>query len=168
MLNQIIEIFKRPPDQKIQRENRPYLDRWFIIPHNRYFNIYLHHFLHSDEDAALHDHPWFNVSVLFHGGYTEHVPKCANGSYPGKVDMHKQIRRKKGDVVFRLGASPHRIELDKDKYGNEVPVWTLFITGPKYREWGFYCKDGWTHWRNFDTLGGCDDSTKPELKKKSD
>ena len=35
-----------------------YLSRWHIIPRNRYFNIYLHKFVGSDDDRALHDHPW--------------------------------------------------------------------------------------------------------------
>lgn len=29
------------------------------------------------------------------------------------------------------------------------PAWTLFITGPKIREWGFHCPNGWRHWREF-------------------
>ncbi|CAN0516096.1 unnamed protein product, partial [Scytosiphon promiscuus] len=32
---------------------------------------------------------------------------------------------------------------------NEGPVWSLFITGPKYREWGFRTAGGWMHWKEF-------------------
>jgi hypothetical protein len=26
---------------------------------------------------------------------------------------------------------------------------SLFMTGPKVREWGFACPKGWVHWRDF-------------------
>mgnify|MGYP000066528385 CR=1 FL=1 len=39
--------------------------------------------------------------------------------------------------------SAHRIELVAG------PVWTLFLTGPFRREWGFHCPQGWRHWRDF-------------------
>jgi len=150
------KTFYRPPNVKIQRDGKPYLDRWHIIPRNRFFNIYLHHFLQSDHDEALHDHPWCNVSLLLTGGYTEWVPVYAKNTYYYEENI-KPIRRSRRGVVFRFGSSAHRIELDRDENGNEIPIWTLFITGPKYREWGFYCKSAWTHWINFDTFGGCSD-----------
>jgi hypothetical protein len=30
-----------------------------------------------------------------------------------------------------------------------APCWTVFITGPIVREWGFHCPKGWVHWREF-------------------
>lgn len=49
-----------------------------------------------------------------------------------------------------------RVELLKDvvRYGRfserrEAACWTLFITGLKVREWGFYCPNGWRHWKLF-------------------
>ena len=62
-----------PPDQVIGGRQRPYLLRWFLIPQNRFLNVYLHRFLRSDDDRALHDHPWWNVSLLLEGAYTEHT-----------------------------------------------------------------------------------------------
>jgi hypothetical protein len=47
----------RPPDFVIGGDS-PYMLRWWIIPRNKFFNIYLHRFLRSDDDRALHDHPW--------------------------------------------------------------------------------------------------------------
>jgi hypothetical protein len=44
-----------------------------------------------------------------------------------------------------------------------MPVWTLFVTGPRVRSWGFWCAHGWRHWKTFtagprgETVGrGCD------------
>ena len=31
----------------------PYLRRWWLIPRNRIFNVYLHHFMRSDDDRVL-------------------------------------------------------------------------------------------------------------------
>jgi hypothetical protein len=30
-----------------------------------------------------------------------------------------------------------------------LPAWTLFITGPRWREWGFHCPQGWIHHDHF-------------------
>jgi len=61
----------RPPDFVIGPSEMPYLRRWWIIPRNRFFNIYLHQFLHSDDDRALHDHMYINLSILLRGRYIE-------------------------------------------------------------------------------------------------
>jgi hypothetical protein len=137
----------RAPDFIIGGADNPYLRRWWVIPRNKWFNIYLHQFLRDDDDRALHDHPWkFNASILLKGRYTEVLPDG------------RKLRRS-GCIYFRPHKAPHRVEL----IGNK-PVWTLFITGPVVREWGFYCPQGWRHWRTFtDTrdkgaIGrGCDD-----------
>jgi len=122
---------RRPPHVVIGDPWNPYLLRWHLIPRNRWFNIYFHVFLRSDDDRALHDHPWWNCSWLLRGGYLEHL---AGG---------KHVLRKPGDVVFRRGEAAHRIELQG------LICATLFITGPHYREWGFHCPQGWRHWREF-------------------
>ncbi|SID67872.1 Protein of uncharacterised function (DUF550) [Mycobacteroides abscessus subsp. abscessus] len=61
------------PHQPIGAEGEaPYLLRWYVIPRNRWLNIYLHKFLRDDDDRALHDHPWWFVSLMLWGQY-----KCA-------------------------------------------------------------------------------------------
>ena len=126
----------RPADQVIGGPARPYMLRWFVIPRNRFFNIYLHHFLRSDDDRALHDHPWWNLSILLRGEYLEHTRD------------HVRLRRR-GYVVLRRATCAHRIELIQTLEGLGRPVWTLFLTGPKIRSWGFHCPQGWRHWREF-------------------
>jgi hypothetical protein len=114
-----------------------YLRRWWLIPRNPIFNVYLHQFLRSDDDRALHDHPWMNCSVLLQGSYVEHTV-AAGG-------INVRTLRQVGDVVVRRsGRMAHRVELV------DGHCWTLFITGPRYREWGFHCPDaGWIHWKRF-------------------
>lgn len=132
----IARITRRPPDFIIGGAERPYIRRWWVIPRNRWFNVYLHQFLRSDDDRALHDHPWSNCSILLRGSYIEHTIAA------GGVN-HKRVLSA-GDVRLRLsGKFAHRIEL------HDGPCWTLFITGPRYRSWGFHCERGWVHWETF-------------------
>jgi hypothetical protein len=127
----------RKPDAVIGGGVRPYMLRWWLIPRNRFFNVYLHLFLRSDDDRALHDHPWLNVSLLLRGAYLEHT--IAEGG----IEHRRELQA--GDFRVRLsGRIAHRIEIHKG------PCWTLFITGPVYREWGFHCpREGWIHWERF-------------------
>jgi hypothetical protein len=129
-------VTNQEPDFVIGDPDDPYMKRWWVIPRNRLFNIYLHEFLHSDDDRALHDHPWlFNVSILLVGSYVEHEIE-----YGG---VNKETRYEAGSVRFRGPRFFHRIEL------REGPTWTLFITGPVVRQWGFACPKGWRHWKDF-------------------
>ncbi|MDF3821966.1 hypothetical protein P3G55_18825 [Leptospira sp. 96542] len=122
----------REPDFIIGGRDNPYLLRWWVIPRNPIFNVYLHCFKRSDDDRALHDHPWlFNASWLLSGGYLEHL-------------FSGVFLRREGAFKFRWGGAPHRVELMSGQ-----PVWTLFITGPRVRRWGFYCPQGWVHWKRF-------------------
>ena len=139
----IKRITRRPPDFVIgsgEEGSKPYMSRWWVIPRNKHFNVYLHHFTHSDDDRALHDHPWWNISVLLFGRYLEHTPT-------------EIIARQAPAIAWRPATALHRIELypatGVDRIGEEEEVWTLFITGPKIRDWGFACPKGWKPWQEF-------------------
>ena len=127
---------RRPPDFLIGGSENPYMRRWWVIPRNRWFNIYMHEFLRSDDDRALHDHPWFNLSILLRGRYVEHT--IAAGG------VHHSREMKAGAIKFRAPWSAHRVEIKPGE-----TCWTLFITGPVMRTWGFHCPNGWRPWRLF-------------------
>ncbi len=119
-----------------------YLTRWHLVPRNRWLNVYLHKFTGSDDERADHDHPWASVSFLLRGNLLELRP-----GFVGKVPWLVP--------VFRSATYRHRLI----HWGK--PAWTLFITGPRVREWGFYCRRGWQHWSTMTTadgrpIGGCD------------
>jgi hypothetical protein len=136
MWNRLLSIAeRRPPDFIIGSPANPYLKRWWLIPRNRLFNVYLHQFLRSDDDRALHDHPWLNFSFILKGEYTEHTIPA------GGVNVRKIY--KAGDIKLRRAVASHRIELHAGE------CWTLFVTGPAIRSWGFHCPAGWRHWREF-------------------
>lgn len=125
----------RAPDFVVGSDVDPYLRRWHVIPRNRFFNIYLHQFLRSDDDRAMHDHPWWNVSIVLRNAYIEHI----------LGDGLRLCRA--GSIVMRPAAMAHRVQLLGGSH--PMPVWTLFITGRRVREWGFHCPKGWRHWKDF-------------------
>jgi hypothetical protein len=139
-------IIRRPPDFEIGPPEDVYLRRWNII-RTKWFSIYLHNFLRSDDDRALHDHRYDNISLLLIGQYIEVTPRG-------------EFFRRPFRPIFRRAESPHRVNLIDGK-----PVWSLFFMGRRRREWGFHCPQGWRHWTEFvatrdggNQIGkGCDD-----------
>jgi hypothetical protein len=145
----------RAPDFIIGEPAAPYLRRWWLTPWSGLYRaladenksrrqrmvsrlpgIYLHQILRSDDDRALHDHPWPNASILLAGSYIEHT--IAAGG------VHHRTRVRVGDVVLRRAGAAHRLEID------DGPCWSLFLFGPRIRDWGFHCPErGWVHWRDF-------------------
>ena len=126
-------VMQSPPDYVIGDD---YMRRWWLIPRNENVNVYLHEIVKSDDDRAMHDHPWANVSYLLFGSYMEHTPEGV-------------FERLAGDVIQRPAHALHRLEV--------VPgqrCISLFTTGPKVREWGFQCDHGWVHWLDFTSEDG--------------
>lgn len=100
----IERMTRRAPDFVIGGAERPYLLRWFVIPRNKVFNVYLHQFLRSDDDRALHDHPWVNLSILLRGGYIEHT--IAAG---GIQQRETALGRRLALPSQRPNGAPHRV-----------------------------------------------------------
>lgn len=122
---------ERAPDFVIGPKADPYMLRWWLIPRNEVFNVYYHVIRHDDDDRALHDHPWPSFSVLVRGGLCEITPDGA-------------VTHEAGACVYRGPDHAHRLEL----VGGEAAE-TLFITGPRVRDWGFHCPQGWRRWQDF-------------------
>lgn len=128
--------FRIPPDKTVPA----YMHRWWRIARNAYMNVYYHLVLRSDDDRALHDHPWWNFSIVLEGGYYEHMIDAGG--------VHRRTWYGPGSVRFRrAGTIAHRLELattiDGYDVEHEMPVTTIFITGPVLRRWGFHAEQGW-------------------------
>lgn len=157
----------REPDLIIGGAANPYLLRWWVIPRNRFFNIYLHKIVRDDDDRALHDHPWWSISLCLKGKMCEVAARRSiyqNGKWEyDATDTERHIIRR-FQIRIRPAKLAHRLVLAKNKDGFDEygfpakefykPCWTLFITGPKIREWGFHCPQGWTHWKFFTNSTG--------------
>ena len=131
------------PHQTINNLDTPYLRRWYLIPPNRRLNIYFQfHFQRSDDDRALHDHPWAFVSLPLAGAYLE-------------ITESGLMLRTPGSVAVRRAQHRHRIRLLTNPDGTERGCWTLLITGPHRRQWGFWCGRRFVPWQQFGPRG-CD------------
>lgn len=149
---------KRDPDFLIGEDPAdPYMRRWWIIPRNKFFNIYMHHMLHDDDDRAPHDHPWWSLSLCLRGQIKEHrmfqpgmrAPMNYRRSWWKFWTRFKSVvwgepqTIVKGDWKFRDQNYIHRLELPLGD------AWTLFLTGPTVRTWGFWCPKGFKPWKEF-------------------
>jgi hypothetical protein len=140
-MNWLWQILIGKPHFVIGGNADPYLYRWYVIPRNRVFNIYVHKFMRDDDDRALHDHPWWFVSLILKGGYFEIVP--------GKDKAHTAINRKAGSWAYRPATHQHRVVLHREATGKKSACWTLIATGRKKRTWGFWCPKGFVPWYEF-------------------
>lgn len=82
-----------------------YLLRWYVIPRNPWLNVYLHQFLHDDEDRALHDHLWWFISIMLWGSYMEILPS------PGAVWPLRV--RNAGSIAYNPATHTHRVKLQE-------------------------------------------------------
>lgn len=141
----------REPDFIIGTKEQPYMLRWWVIPRNRWLNVYLHKIVRDDDDRALHDHPWRTVSLYLKGRVREtcQYPLRPEAEWeqgiPAEREWFGEIRELSApNLVYRSQHFRHRLELIDGK-----PCWTLFFTGPKLREWGFWCPKGFVVWTEF-------------------
>lgn len=143
MLLKLLEKIGRKRIVMDRVNNEPYLERYYLFLKDRDkfpFNVFLHKFLKSDPDD-VHDHPWPYATLILKGGYYEWIPQ-----FDSKGKKIGEICTWRGAGSFRTcsATSYHRIELDPD-----VECWTLFMPGPKQRDWGFLSKGKWIQWQEY-------------------
>lgn len=105
----------------------------------RRVGLFLHHFYRSDDDGALHNHPWkWAVALVLRGGYSEER----------RTRDDRVVRRvvRPGAINVLTANTFHRVDL-LDPHG----AWTLFVVGPKAQSWGFWDRGTkkYTPWREF-------------------
>lgn len=111
-----------------------YLERYRVLgwmPGSRWRgpSVYLHRFRLTDQDLALHNHPWpWAVSLVLAGGYTEQRLGSLHG-----LPACKWRRLKPGRLNVLGPDDYHRVA---DLHGAET--WTLFCVWPRTRSWGFW------------------------------
>ena len=110
-------LVKRKSFTRLYLSNNLYFDRFYVFRSEK-FAILIHKFYSSDQ--YLHDHPWWNLSLVLSGGYNEE-------RFDGSVRTYKP-----GSFTFRQAEVFHRIA----KINNPGATWSLFITGPRKRTWG--------------------------------
>lgn len=123
-----------------------YMLRYWIFLKRRKdgIQIRLHNILTSDHDRHLHDHPWWYITIILSGGYIE-VTEIPDKNF-GIVYKRKWYGT--GSILFRKATHLHRLIVP-----DGTPTWTLFICGPKSRDWGFITADGWIKWDVYENRG---------------
>lgn len=124
----------RAPDLVIAPRGVPYLYRWHAFERNADANVYFHVQVGDDPERPLHDHQYASQSVILAGGYEETYQ-----TRPPRGPLHKRVLRK-GDTAHRSEIEAHRLKLLGD-YSI-----SLFSTGPRVREWGFWIDNVWHPW----------------------
>lgn len=94
----------------------------------RDWNVFLHRFHRSDDDGALHSHPWkWSFSFILVGGYMEER-RVRHGL--------KWIVERRAVLPFTFnflsGNDYHRVDLLQED------AWTIFVAGPKIETWYFW------------------------------
>lgn len=162
----------------------PYMHRWFVL-RSKHLGIFIHKFVRSDFDRALHDHPWNFLVIPLWRGYIEHTVELVPASVDPGDEIYQIRFHFKRRVLpifgtrFRSAEFRHRVELFVDTknaamkeyqevFGDKVgsiylPAWSLFIRFSKRRDWGFWLTDTiWKKWNLWwkDNCGEEPDSTE--------
>ena len=153
-------------DRIIQRAQRTpyfhlpgYMNRWWLVPYDnpdepnagpvswrrpvakilQHFGIAVrvHEILRSDYERHPHDHPWWYITIILRGNYIE-------TRYNDKGRLIDVTHWGPGSVLFRKASSWHRLTLPE-----RGSTWTLFISGPKSRGWGFNVNGRKVPWREY-------------------
>lgn len=98
----------------------------------RWFNLYLHQLdAPAWHPVGCHDHPWWFITVLLKGGYLEKQSKTFFRDAGINMNVVTLKRRYPGMILYRGAKHAHDVITP---YGRS---WSLVLTGPKSRDWGF-------------------------------
>jgi hypothetical protein len=117
-----LPIFKAKWAEELHCQTGVYVRRWYI--ETRWGSIRLHHWLHSDDNRAFHDHPFNFITFVLWGGYTDKGP-----------DKDEIMNAPK--ISYRPANHMHTVQV------NPGGCWTLLLTGPQIRKWGFWNGKKW-------------------------
>ncbi len=110
--------------QNLGRPECPYLRRWVLD--FKLFSLRVHRWLASDDPRHRHDHPWWFLTLVLWGGYTDD-------------SLVSQDKLGFLSVRYRPSSWAHTVRV------KEGGCWTVMLTGPEVREWGFWVNG--TRWR---------------------
>jgi len=119
-----------------RKGERLYLTRYWLLGHRVSKWALMLHRMHLPDDACHHDHPWWFITMILRGGYTEEISRP-----DGSVVTRKN---RPGMILFRKAEHTHCI---KELSPNGCT--TLVLRGARSRSWGFHTPSGWVWWSTF-------------------
>jgi hypothetical protein len=122
----------------ISKSGVKHFERWQIIQ-TRWFGIYFHCIYQADTDKHCHDHPWDYISIPLWGKFIELKKNNIEGKayYSFPTICFGQIIKRKAEDFHKI----HRLCSKK--------VYTLFLTGPRKRAWGYDVNGVWMPWEEY-------------------
>ena len=105
--------------QELGHKECPYIRRWYLDL--GFCSIRIHQWFHSDDARFFHDHPWWYISLVLKGSYQDISPIGTKTRLPGSL-------------AFYPATHQHTVSITKS------PCWTILLTGPEKRDWGFWVK----------------------------
>lgn len=143
-------LMETTPPHEILHPEDEYIKRWVIaaqrakitslslsgcedwrITETKFYQAYLHKYGAPDYGRHLHNHPWWNITIVLKGRILERLEE-------------KEVELTEGSVVIRSANTFHKIvEVDPGTI-------TLFITGRKKQGWGFKTEMGFMPWRKYE------------------
>ncbi len=103
--------------EKLGRPECPYMRRWAL--NFGFFSLRIHHWYSSDDPRYFHDHPWWFVTLVISGSYTDVSTIGNEPMTPGTIRYRPALHR-------------HTVSV------SDGGCWTFMITGPTIRKWGFW------------------------------
>ncbi len=116
-------------------EGAPFLERYHLIRIPLIdAEVVIHRFVASDPDRGFHDHPYrWAASLILAGSYDELIVP--------RVDAPRAERfRRRLRPLDINRVDPHRYH--RVLLGPGMDAWTLFVTGPRVKVWGFLAHPG--------------------------
>lgn len=118
----------------VNDDKSPYLDRYFIHRRTRGWrwlpSVYLHRFRSSDAGRDLHNHPWgTSLSLVLVGGYREERLVIDDEGMDKQVVV-RMVKPFSFNIIRH--DDYHRVDLLEDD------AWSIFITGKRVQDWGFW------------------------------
>jgi hypothetical protein len=117
------------PTDLITIDGQPYLERFFLLGSARSQGSARYHHILSSDPQDMHDHPWDFITTILSGSYVETTTdsECEYGP---------------GSVLVRRAEHLHRLTISS-------PVWTMVVTSPARRSWGYQVGARWVPWQSY-------------------
>ena len=124
--------------EPLGRPECPHAYRWTL---NLWlFAIRVHQWIRSDDKRYMHDHPWHFVTLVVRGGYTDVSYRINGGTEFDKLPETEIVRDvlRVGSIRLRPASHRHYVEVGPEG------AWTVLLTSPVVRHWGYWVKSKFT------------------------
>lgn len=107
------------------------------------FGLYLHN-LEAPDKEDPHDHPWPFLSFIVRGGYLEDFYPYPWVCKTKVVPFMREQNWKRFSLHRMRTGSAHRIK------SVQPGTISLILVGRRQRNWGFFTKEGWVQWDQYE------------------